>query len=876
MLRMLFSRILGTIRRQRVDEEFDAEIRAHLEMLTDRFIARGMSPDEARCAGLKQFGGVTQVKEDWRDQHSLPQLDVLAREIRHAFRQLWKAKWFTASATLTIGLGIGATTAVFSIIDAVLLRPLPFAAPDRLVAFGASDEQGAPRPAPFSYPEVSDFRLGTRVFDSLLSYRDSRFTLTDSLPAADVLGEIVSWNLFSVLGVQPELGRGFLLEEETSGRPVVILSHSLWMSRFHADREILGRAIRVNGRPVTVVGVARADFQFPLDFAGVQLWVTTAQDRGANERGARMLNAIGRLKTGVSIEQVRQQLSLVARRLADRYPEHAHAHDRIWVETELERLSGDSRRPLWVLFASVALLPVIGCANVANLLIARSTERSGEFVLRAALGASRPALIRQMVVEGAALGVIGAAQGILFAWIALRSVLPLFGDSLPIPRILQAGIDGRALEFSVAVAFLTSVMFSLAPALDVIRAVPAEALKKGSWNVAVGRHRVRSLLVIGQIALGIMLLIGAEVLIGGYLQMTNREPGFRTDHLLAFDIGLAEANDGPNRQIVFGDRVMERLRSIPGVKAVASGQPLPLQGHEMAARFDIEGRPTAVNDRPRSDIAIVTPGYFHVMGMPLRKGRDFTDHDTAAAIPVAIVNEAFARKFFPGESVIGKRIKSGAGPAVMREIIGLVGNARQGPLGMDPGPICYFAYRQLSWSLGTMVVRTAVPPLSIEPAVRAAVSEIDRRTAISRVRTGEELSTRATTLIRLPMVLMVSFAAVALMLTVTGLYGVLSYTVSRRQREIGIRMALGAERTEVLWMVLRNVAWWVTAGSMLGCTATFGMGYLLRSALLGVRLADPIILAGACLLMAVTSFVAAYLPAAQAASVDPVKALRNE
>jgi predicted permease len=876
MLRTLLSRLWGTIHRQRLGEEFDDEVSSHLAMLTERFIAQGMPAVEARYAALKQFGGVTQVRENWREQHSFPSLDILAREIRHAFRQLRNAKLFTASAAFTIALGIGATTAVFAVIDAVLLRPLPYAEPDRLLAFGSADEHGAPRSASLSYPDVTDFRRENHVFDHVLSHRDSRFTLTDSLPAVDVLGEIVSWDLFPVLGVQAELGRGFLPEEERPGTFAVILSSSLWKSRFNGDPEIIGHAIRMNGRPFTVVGVARPDFQFPLDVPGVQLWVTVAQDAGANERGARMLDAIGRLKAGATIDQARQQLSLIAAALKARYPTDYKGGGKIWVCTELERLSGGSRMPLWVLLASVSLFLVIACANVANLLIARSTERSREFVLRAALGASRTALVRQMVVEGAALGMIGAAGGLLLAFTAIKGILPMSGETLSIPRLFEAGIDGRVLSFSALVAFLTTMVFSLAPALDVVRAVPADALKAGASSITTGRHRLRGFLVIAQVTLGLLLLVGAEVLIASYVQMAQQEPGFRTDHLLAFDIGLAGPRYEAGGQIVFSDQLIERLRALPGVQAVATGRPLPLQGHEMSARFDIEGRQTPADQRPRSDIAIVTPGYFEAMNIPVRKGRGFSEHDTAAAPPVLIVNEAFARSFLPGENAIGKRIQAGAGQKVTREIIGVVADARQAPLSIDPDPICYFAYKQLPWGVGTIVLRTAVPPLSLQPVVRAVVSDLDRQAAISRIRTGEEISATATTMIRFPTVLMVSFAAVALVLTMSGLYGVLSYTVSRRQREIGIRIALGAERQEVLWMVLREAGLLVIAGSILGSAGAFGLGRLLGRAVFGVEPGDPVLLAVACLLMAATSVAAAYIPAARAASVDPMRALRTE
>ena len=877
MLRAVFSRICATFRRRRLDEEFDREVRGHLDMLAERFIRNGMEPAEAFFAARRQFGGVTQVKENLRERRALPPLDVLVQDVRHAFRQLRKAKAFTASAALTLALGIGATTVVFAVLDAVVLRPLPYAEPERLMAFGSGGQRGAPQPASLSYPTFFDFRKENRVFDHLVSYRDARFTLNDSLPAIQVVGEIVSWDLFPLLGIQPQLGRGFLSEEERPGTSVVVLSHSLWTSRFGGDQGILGRAIRINGRPFTVAGVAKAGFQFPVDVPAVQLWVTLAEDAtSTGERGARMLDAIGRLKTGVTAEQARMQTDLVAGELARQYPDHRRNLATTWVQPELERVAGSSRKALWILLGAVGLVLLIACANVANLLLARSTERSREFVLRAALGASRLALMRQLLIESLALGLIATAGGILLAWIAIQGLLPLVVDSIPVPRIAQAGIDGRVLAFSALVALLTSVVFSLAPAFDVMRAEPAGALKEGAANIARGRHRFRSVLVVGQITLGLVLLVGAELLIASFRHLSQQDPGFRTDRLLTFDVGLPEGQYGAAGQIAFYDRLIERLRAIPGVRAAGTGRPLPLQGHEMRAAFDIEERRAAAPDRPRSDIAIVTPGYFGAMGIPLLKGRDFSERDAAGSLLVLVVNEAFARKYFPGEDVIGKRIQSGAGPIVMREIVGVVGDAKQAALGMDPDPIYYFPYKQLPWGLGTIVLRTAVRPADLESAVRAELAGLDRQAAVHQFQTGEDLSARATAGIQFPMVLMGSFAAIALLLTVTGLYGVLSYTVARRRREIGVRIALGAGRWEVLGLVLRDAGLLVIAGLILGSAGALGAGRLLGSTVYGVRPGDPLILACACCIMVITSLAAAYVPARRAASVDPMQALRSE
>lgn len=875
MLRAVLSRILGTFRRRRLDEEFDDEVRDHLEMLAERFVARGMDPAEASYAARRQFGGVTQVKQNLRDRRALPGIDVLVQDFRHAFRQLGKAKGFTASAALTLALGIGASTAVFAVLDAVVLRPLPFAEPDRLMAFRSMDRRGTPHPTLLSYPDFFDFRKQNRVFEHLVCYRDAGFTLTDSAPAIQAVGAIVSWDMFPMLGVQPELGRGFLQEEEKPGTHVVVLSQASWKSRFGGDKGILGRAVRINGMLFTVVGVAPAGFQFPADVPAVELWVTLSEDAAvSDQRGARMLETVGRLKPGVPAGQAQAQMDLVAGALAQQYPGNKNVAKTL-VLPELERLTGSVRTPLLILLGAVAMLLMIACANVANLLLARNAGRSREFAVRTALGASRPAIVRQMLIESLALALLGTAGGVLLALGALNAVLPLVGES--VPRLSQASIDGRVLAFSIVMAMLTSVLFSLAPALQATKTDPAGALKEGARNIARGHDRFRSGLVVVQITLGLVLLVGAELLMATFLHLVQRDPGFRADHLLTFAIGLPENQYNGARQVAFCDRLLEHLTAIPGVQAAATGRPLPLEGHQMRVAFDIEERPAAAPDRPRSDTAIVTPGYFRTMGIPLLNGRDFSERDNAEAPPVLVVNQAFARKYFPGEDVIGKRIQPGIGQTpIMREIVGVVGDAQQVALGADSDPIYYVAYKQLPWSIGTIVLRTAVPPREVESASQAVLASLDRQVPMHQIRTGKELSARAIAPMQFLTTLMGGFAAVALLLTGAGLYGVLSYVVARRRGEIGVRIALGAGRKEVLGLVFRQAMQLVAAGLILGLVIAAACGRLLKTMMYGIRPGDPVILAGACCVLVITGIAAAYIPAARAASVDPMQALRSE
>jgi predicted permease len=886
-LRTLLSRIRAIFQQASADRELDAEVQSHLDMLVQRFRSQGMSEEEARHAARRQFGGVAQLKEDLRDRRGLPHLEILWRDVRYALRQLRNAPAFTAAAVLTLALGIGANTAVFAVVDAVVFRPLPYPEPNRLVAFASWVTRGTPHPDVLSYPNFFDFRSGNRVFEDFVCYRDEEFSLSGHGEAIHVDGEIVSWDLFPLLRVQPELGRGFLPDEEKPGTNVAVLSHELWQSYFGGDRNVVGRPATINGRAFTIVGVAPPGFHFPIPNPSVQLWTTLAEDAIASEyhplseqRGARTLSVIARLKDGVTEDQARAQMDSIAAALAAQYPDENKNRKSTYILPELERLTGDTRQPMLVLLGAVFLLLLIACANIANLVLARSVERQRELALRAAMGASRSAVIRQLLTEGLVLGFLGSLAGVLLAVACLHIFVPLAADS--IPRISLAIIDGRVLAFSIALAGFTSVLFSLSPVLQFARLDVVTSLKEGARNLAGGRERFRGVLVAGQITLGLMLLSAAGFLIAGFLQLERRDLGFRSDHVLTFNLDLPQGQYNLAKQIRFSDQLLERLRAVPGVLSAATGWPLPMQGNQVTVSFDIEERRAAVPDRPRSDMAIVTPGYFQTLGIPLLEGRDFTERDDTQALPVLVVNKAFADKFFPGEDVLGKRIEPGAtngGKTTLREIIGVVGNAKQSQGGLNPDPIYYFPYKQLSWTFGTIVLRTTVSPRSVESAARGVVSSLDRQIPVYQVRTMDELSAAAIASPRFLMLLLGSFAAIALLLVLIGLYGILAYSVNRRIPEIGMRMALGASRGVVLTMVLGRAMRLVLAGLLLGLAGAVGESYLLQTMLygvFGVRPDRPGLLFLACGAILIASVMAAYLPARRAASVDVMQALRTE
>ena len=870
----LLQRLRYLLRRDRYERELDDELQFHLEMKRRELESRGLDRAAATLAARRSLGNLPLTRDHVRDVWIAPWLQSVARELRHALRELRRSKRFTVFAGLTLAVGMGAAAAVFAVLDVIVLRPLPYAEPDGLMAFRSVDQRDD-RPSQLSYPNFVDFRERNRVFDHLVSYRDAQFTLGESVPPAPVAAQVVSWDLFPLLGIQPALGRGFRPEEEQPGTHVAILSHGLWTSQFGGDERILGEPISLDGIPFTVVGVTPEGFQFPLDVPAADLWITLAEDVEArHQRGARVLDAIGRLRPGISAERARAEMDAVAGALAEEHPDSNGSIARTSIGPEAERVAGRGRTIVFGLLAAVVLVLLIACGNVASLLLARSTERARDFGLRMALGASRLSLTRQLMIESVTLALLGSAGGVLVATGALNLIVPLAADRLP--RLADAVIDSRVLAFSAVLVVMTSVLFGLAPALRAASADPAGAVREGARTVTLGRDRFRSVLVAGQVALALMLLVGANLLMSGLVALTRTDPGFRPDHLVAFDITTAEPYTD-EQEVALSDRVLGQMAAVPGVSAAAAGSPLPLQGHVMRLAFDIETRPMAASARPRSDTAIVTPGYFAAMGIPLLAGRDFNAGDDAGTAPVLVVNRAFQRRFFPGEEIIGKRIRPGAGlDPVMREIVGVVDDARQAVAGTDADPIYYFPYKQLPWRIGTIVLRTSVPPLSTVPAVREALGALNQNLTMQRLRTGEQLAAAVIAPARFLTALMGTFAGVAMLLTVAGLYGVLSYMVASRRHELGVRMALGAGRAATVRIVSRRAALLVLPGVIAGAAGSFLLGRLLGSMVFGVPADLAMVVAGAGSAMAVTGLAAAVVPAARAASIHPVQVLRAE
>jgi putative ABC transport system permease protein len=876
--------IRRVIRRRQLERDLAEEIDAHLAERVDALVAEGLSCEEALGRARREFGNVTLIEEKGRDVWRWAWIEDGWSDVRYALRQLRAAPAFTLATIVTLALGLGANTAVFSVVNAVI-RPLPFPEADRLVSIQSVDYRDAPHPTSLSYPTFFDFRRDNRVFEHVVSFRDDQITLTGRGLPLQLGGQIVSWDLFPLLRVQPLLGRGFTPSEEAMGERAVILSHALWTGQFGADPAVVGHAITLDGLPYTVVGVAPAGFNFPVRNRQVQLWTTLARDRASGtvtpiteQRGARMLDAVARLRPGISLSTAEAQLDSVAAALAKTYPGENGNIAKTRLEPALDRVVGAIRRPMFVLFGAVVLVLMIACANVANMLLARTMDRGREFAVRIAIGGSRGRVVRQLLTENFCLAIAGSAAGIATAGAAVRFGLPLATDY--VPRAADVHLDLRVLAFAVSLALLTALLFSLPPAMRIARLDFDGSLRERARGAADRHDRVRGTLVVAQIALGLMLSSGATLLVADFVRVMTRDVGFRHDHLVAFNIGLPHARYGTDALVTFVNSLVAQLKNTPAVIDATAAMPLPLVGDEMAISFNIEERPSRPSERPRANIAIVTPGYFRTLGTPIHEGRDFTEDDHDDGAPgVVIVNRAFAARFFPGETALGKRFESGATSSrgsLMREIVGVVGNARQSALGAEPEPIYYLPFRQMPWGPPSILVRTAVPPLTLEPTFRRVVASLDKDVPLYEIRTLEELLASGAAGPRFHVLLMGTFAAMALFLIAAGLYGVLGYSVLRRTREIGVRIALGASRGMVVGMIMSRAMQLVAVGLTLGLLGALAGDTLLRRLLSeqGPETFPILILAST--VVAVTAALAAYVPARRAASIDPTRALRAE
>lgn len=808
----------------------------------------------------------------------------LLQDLRYALRQLRKNPGFAAVAVITLALGIGANTAVFSVVDAVMLRPLPYFQPERLVEI-QSVRLSNPIGSSVSYPDFFDWRLQNHTLDHLVSYHDNSFTLTGLDRPIQLDGEVVSWDLLPALGVQPELGRGFTPEEEKIGTRVILISHALWTSQFGGDKSVLGRTLRLSGELYTIIGVMPRSFRFPITRSTNSLWTTLAVDDDPNpdhselkERGAHFLSVFGRLKPESNVTQADQDLKTIAANLAKQYPNTNTKHNSAKVSSEIDALLGNTRIALLVVLGSVALVLLIACGNMANLLLARVRERQREIALRSSLGAAKARIVGQLLAESLVLSVCGGVAGSALAYLGTPAMLSLIEDS--IPRASDAGVDLRVLVFAIALSLVTGILFGVAPALIGSRTDLVSTLKEGGRTEVFGRDWLRSSLVVGQVALGLMLTAGAGLLITSFSRLLHSDDGFNPDHLTTMYFETPDARYKDSRTQFYRE-YFDKIRALPGVHSAGGVMVLPMNNDRAVISFEDPEHPLPEGQHASADLTPVTPDYFRTMQIPLLEGRDFTDRDDMKAAQVMIVNQAFAQTFFPGQNVLGKKLKPGAGNGTgeppWREIVGVVGTIRLAALDREVNPAMYLPASQLdTWCCLYSVVRTSLDPSSLSASVQRTISDIDKDIPITHVRTMKELMFMQLSQPRFAMVLLGSFAALAIILTIVGLYGVMAYSVSRRTREIGVRMALGAPRQSVLRMILQDAAILVAAGIAIGTISALASASILQSMLYGVRPRDPLVLAAVCAAIAFVGLAAAYIPAQRAARVDPMVALRYE
>jgi putative ABC transport system permease protein len=819
----------------------------------------------------------------------------MLNDIQYGLRQLVKTPGFTFVAALTLALGIGANTAIFSVVNALLLKPLPFPAPQQLVAFGMTNtrEKNQESLGSLSYPDFFDFRVQNRTLSSIAVFHTRPSALTSTEGATSLLGVKASAEFFDVLGVKPAMGHAFTrADEEAGGGPggfKVIISHDFWKKHFGGEGNVLGRNIELDRRQFTVIGVMPAGFQFPIQADPIDFYVTIAED-AANpdgnkpmtaERGNHTLEAIARLKPGVTIKQAQADLSTIAANLEKEYPD-SNSYFGVAFKPLREELIGDVRTALYILFGAVLCVLLIANANVANLLLARASVRGKEMALRAAMGASRARIIRQLLTESLLLAGLGGLFGLLIAQWGTDALIRTVPQN--IPRISNIQLDASVLAFTLLVSLATGVIFGLVPAWQASHVDLNTALKTGARTGTGGehKHRLRNALVMAEVALALMLLICAGLLIQSFARLGRVQTGVRTEHLLTASLQLPGVSYPKNENVIaFYDQFLSRIRTIPGVESASTIVPLPLSGSNMVTDFDIEEHPLPEGQRAGAPVRIIATDYFKTMGIPIRQGRVFTDDDRFDTEPVVIVNERFASKYFPGQNVIGKRIKPGFSAddkgEKIRAIIGVVGNVKHLSLKNEDSPEMYLPRTQIPIHITSIVVRTNVAnPAGVTSALRKELAALDGTIPLRSVRVFDEYISRSLARPRFNAILLSIFAGTALLLTAIGIYGVIAYSVSQRTNEIGIRMALGAAQSAIFRLVVGQAMTLVGISLGLGLIGAFGATRLLNSLLYGVRAWDPVTFIAIALLVSIVAFLAAWLPARRAARVDPVVALRAE
>ena len=868
----------------RFDRDLEEEMRLHMDLRREQHLARGLSPEDAQTAARRGFGNDTLLRETSGDQWGWRGLEQLAQDVRYGARALLHAPGFTAVAAIALALGIGANTAIFSVVNAVLLRPLAYRDSARLVTLLHNGDNPV---APANY---IDWRDQSCSFEAMAAAEYWSPNLTGTDQPEHLTGLQVTQNLLPMLGVDPLMGRLFVAgEDQTGAEHEVILSHRLWQRRFNGDRAVLGKPITLDGKAYTVVGVMPPDFKFaPFWATRAELWVPLAFDDRVHSRSGNSLRIFARLKPGTSLAEARAEIAGITARLERLYP---GTNRGVTVTPLKQKVVGRIETPLLILLGAVGFVLLIACANVAHMLLARTADRQREIAVRTALGAGRVRVVRQFLTENLLLAAIGAMAGLVLAVLGTRALVALSPAELP--RLDSVSIDGRVALFLLGVTLLTALVFGLAPAMQAAGGNLSGALKEGGRAGDGSRHnRLRGFLVASEFALAFVLLTGAGLTIRSFAALQDVDPGFNPHHVLSMVVSVAgSAETEPGRREVFYRSLLERVRAIPGVEAAGGINHLPLAGDLWGWSFAIEGRPKPrPGESPEGIYRIVMPGYFETMRLPVLRGRPIAESDDARAPGVVLINERAAAQYWPGANPIGERISfdddKGHAPTWLT-VIGIVKNAKQDAWAADPEPEVYLAALQNSDFLGagglgshiayiTLVVRSAGDPAELAPSVKRTVWAMDRNLPISEVLTMDGVVRDATAQPRFEMLLLGMFGAVALLLAAVGIYGVMNYAVARRTHEIGIRVSLGAGRAEVLRMIVAQGMTQVLAGAAAGVAGALLLARLMTRMLYGVRPTDPVTFGVVAAVLLGAALMAVWAPARKATRIEPMVALRHE
>jgi len=876
-------------RKNRVEADLDDELRSYLEASVEEKVEAGLSRQEALRAARLEMGSVESVKDEVRDAGWEHHLETLWQDARYGLRTLARSPGFATVAVLTLALGIGANTTIFTVVDSTLLKKLPFPDPDRLVLVWKTHAEQPDDVSIISAPDFWDWERQNHVFERMAIF-DSAGKVYNlgaeggAREAEGVSGLRVTAGFFQVLGVEPFLGRGFLPEEETLGKDhEVVLSHGLWSLRYGSDPALVGNTIRIDGRPYTVVGVMPPDFQFQFWSGPRQLFVPAGFTAGDRLRDSNSFIAVARLRPGMSIEQAQAEMATIQTALSRQYPKESPNSSAAVVEMGAFGLT-NLRQVMVALLAAVGFVLLVACVNVANLLLARGARRARELAIRRAIGASAGRIARLLLVESLLLSVLGGAAGLLVAvWgsLLLVRILPRAFSMLPFRPLDGVHLDGSVLAFTLIVSGVTGILFGLVPVSSALRKEVSDPLKEhGHDPEGRGRDWTRYVLVASETGLTLVVLCGAALMIESMARVLRVDPGFDPSNVLTMRTSVPQINTyyGPPVKARFCQDLTEQLGSVSGVVSVGAVAHLPLQG--TAGRgFFIEGRPVpAPGEVPGASYSVACPGYFRTLGVPILSGREFDHQDTLGSSPVIVVNQAMAERFWPNEDALGKRIRLGitGTSEPWLTIIGVVGNTRHWGLDRDVRPQFFRPYTQAAWPWMTAVVRTAATPMSFFAPIARALARAEPDQPVSNVKTMEDIVAASVGSRRFPMLLLSAFALLALTLAAVGIVGVVSYSVEQRHHEIGVRLALGATRRDIVTLFVGRIMVWVLAGIAAGLVGSLGLARLVQTLLFDIRPADLAVLAAVSALLALVALAASYVPARRGAKLDPVIALRAE